>query len=462
MIENEYSRITPEIQNLADLSRRHFTIDPSLYSKYDVKRGLRDVNGKGVLVGLTEISEVCATKRDGDQIIPADGELFYRGYNVRDIIAGIAPDSHFGYEESAFLLIFGKLPTQAELAEFTGELSFYRSLPTSFVRDIIMKAPSHDMMNTLARSVLTLYSYDNKADDISVPNVLRQCMQLISLFPLLSVYGYQAYRHYHDGESLFIHKPLPELSTAETILHILRPDSRYTPLEARLLDIALILHMEHGGGNNSTFTTHLVSSSGTDTYSVIAASIGSLKGPRHGGANIKVVKMFEDLKSQVKDWKDEDEVRAYLQAVLNKEAFDHAGLIYGMGHAVYSLSDPRARIFRSYVERLSIEKGCNEEFALYSMVERLAPQIIAGGRKIYKGVSPNVDFYSGFVYHMLDLPLELYTPIFAIARIAGWSAHRLEEVAYNSKIMRPAYMSVSNRKDYIPLAERTPELKMQG
>ena len=377
MKENEFSKITPELQRLADLGSRHFTIDPSLYGKYDVKRGLRDINGKGVLVGLTEISEVCATKRDGDQVIPADGELFYRGYNVRDIIAGLGPDNHFGFEESAFLLIFGKLPAKAELAEFTGLLSYYRSLPTSFVRDIIMKAPSHDMMNTLARSVLTLYSYDNKADDISVPNVLRQCMQMISLFPLLSVYGYQAYRHYHDGESLFIHKPLPELSTAETNLHILRPDSKYTPLEAKLLDIALILHMEHGGGNNSTFTTHLVSSSGTDTYSVIAASIGSLKGPRHGGANIKVVQMFEDLKSKLNDWTDEEEVRTYLKAVLHKEAFDHAGLIYGMGHAVYSLSDPRARIFRSYVERLSIEKGYTDEFALYSMVERLSPQVIA-------------------------------------------------------------------------------------
>lgn len=458
MINNEYSKITPEIQNLADLSSRHFTIDPSLYTKYDVKRGLRDINGKGVLVGLTEISEVCATKRVGDQVIPADGELFYRGYNVRDLIAGIGPDNHFGFEESAFLLIFGKLPTSAELKEFTDQLSYYRSLPTSFVRDIIMKAPSQDMMNTLSRSVLTLYSYDNRADDISIPNVLRQCMQLISLFPLLSVYGYQAYRHYHDGESLFIHKPLPELSTAETILHILRPDSSYTPLEAKLLDIALVLHMEHGGGNNSTFTTHLVSSSGTDTYSVIAASIGSLKGPRHGGANIKVVQMFEDMKSQLKDWTDEEEVRTYLKAILNKEAFDHAGLIYGMGHAVYSLSDPRARIFRSYVERLSIEKGYTDEFALYSMVERLAPQVIADERKIYKGVSPNVDFYSGFVYRMLGLPLELYTPIFAIARIAGWSAHRMEEISYNSKIMRPAYMSVSNRRDYIPMSDRISEL----
>lgn len=458
MKENEFSKITPELQRLADLSERHFTIDPSLYSKYDVKRGLRDINGKGVLVGLTEISEVCATKRDGDQIIPADGELFYRGYNVKDIIAGLGPENHFGFEESAFLLIFGKLPTKAELAEFTGLLSYYRSLPTSFVRDIIMKAPSRDMMNTLARSVLTLYSYDNRADDISVPNVLRQCMQLISLFPLLSVYGYQAYRHYHDGESLFIHKPLSELSTAETILHILRPDSKYTPLEAKLLDISLILHMEHGGGNNSTFTTHLVSSSGSDTYSVIAASIGSLKGPKHGGANIKVVQMFENLKETLKDWTDEEEVRTYLKAVLNKEAFDHAGLIYGMGHAVYSLSDPRARIFRSYVERLSIEKGYTEEFALYSLVERLAPQVIAEERKIYKGVSPNVDFYSGFVYHMLGLPLELYTPIFAIARIAGWSAHRLEEISYNGRIMRPAYMSVSNRREYVPVDVRENEL----
>ncbi len=400
MIENEYSKITPEIQSLADLSSRHFAIDPSLYSRYDVKRGLRDVNGKGVLVGLTEISEVCATKRDGDQIIPADGELYYRGYNVKDIIAGIPPESHFGFEESAFLLIFGKLPTQEELKTFTSQLSHYRTLPTSFVRDIIMKAPSQDMMNTLARSVLTLYSYDNKADDISIPNVLRQCMQMISLFPLLSVYGYQAYRHYHDGDSLFIHKPLPELSTAETILHILRPDSKYTPLEARLLDIALILHMEHGGGNNSTFTTHLVSSSGTDTYSVIAASIGSLKGPKHGGANIKVVKMVEDIKAHLTDWTDEDAMRTYLKAILNKEAFDRAGLIYGMGHAVYSLSDPRARIFRTYVERLAIEKGFQEEYALYSLIERLAPQVIADERKIYKGVSPNVDFFSGFVYRM--------------------------------------------------------------
>ena len=333
-------------------------------------------------------------------------------------------------------------------------LSEYRTLPTSFVRDIIMKAPSKDMMNTLARSVLTLYSYDDLADDISLPNVLRQCLQLISLFPLLSVYGYQAYKHYHDGASLFIHPPKAEYSTAENILHILRPDSQFTPLEAKLLDTALILHMEHGGGNNSTFTTHLVSSSGTDTYSVIAASLGSLKGPKHGGANIKVVRMFEDMKENLSDWSDEEEISRYLRALLHKEAFDHAGLIYGMGHAVYSLSDPRARIFRSFVEKLSAEKGYEKEFALYDAVSRKKKKIIADERQIYKGVSPNVDFYSGFAYSMLGLPVELYTPIFAIARIAGWSAHRLEEVAINGKIMRPAYKNIGEHKEYIPMEKR--------
>lgn len=317
-----------------------------------------------------------------------------------------------------------------------------------------MKAPSKDMMNTLARSVLTLYSYDDKADDISLPNVLRQCLQLISLFPLLSVYGYQAYKHYHDGASLYIHQPKQEYSTAENILHVLRPDSKFSALEAKLLDIALILHMEHGGGNNSTFTTHLVSSSGTDTYSVIAASLGSLKGPKHGGANIKVVQMIENMKETIHDWTDEEEVSNYLRALLNKNAFDRAGLIYGMGHAVYSLSDPRALIFHSFVERLSKEKGKEKEFALYTMIERLAPKIIAQERKIYKGVSPNVDFYSGFAYSMLNLPLELYTPIFAIARIAGWSAHRLEELSYSGKIMRPAYKYVDAHKQYVPLSER--------
>ena len=363
-------------------------------------------------------------------------------------------EKRFGYEETAYLLLFGKLPNPSELRDFKNLLATYRTLPTSFVRDIIMKAPSQDMMNTLARSVLTLYSYDDRADDISIPNVLRQSLQLISLFPMLSVYGYQAYRHYHDGQSLYIHSPKPELSTAENILHILRPDSSYTELEAKLLDLALVLHMEHGGGNNSSFTTHVVTSSATDTYSVIAASLGSLKGPRHGGANIKVVKMIEDMKQTVKDWNDEDEVKQYLRRLLNKEAFDHAGLIYGMGHAVYSLSDPRANIFKSFVEQLASAKNRVDEFKLYSMVERLAPIVIGEERRIYKGVSANVDFYSGFVYSMLDLPTELFTPIFAIARIVGWSAHRLEELTNNGKIIRPAYQSVSERKVYTPLHER--------
>lgn len=454
MTTNRFCEITHELQHLSKLSEQCARIDPALYAKYDVKRGLRDINGKGVLVGLTEISDVCSTKMIDGKLRPADGELYYRGYNVKDIIDGTSENSHFGFEECAYLLLFGKLPARTELTEFTKMLSEYRTLPTSFVRDIIMKAPSKDMMNTLARSVLTLYSYDDLADDISLPNVLRQCLQLISLFPLLSVYGYQAYKHYHDGASLFIHPPKAEYSTAENILHILRPDSQFTPLEAKLLDTALILHMEHGGGNNSTFTTHLVSSSGTDTYSVIAASLGSLKGPKHGGANIKVVRMFEDMKENLSDWSNEEEISRYLRALLHKEAFDHAGLIYGMGHAVYSLSDPRARIFRSFVEKLSAEKGYEKEFALYDAVSRLAPKIIADERQIYKGVSPNVDFYSGFAYSMLGLPVELYTPIFAIARIAGWSAHRLEEVAINGKIMRPAYKNIGEHKEYIPMEKR--------
>ncbi len=454
MYTNPYSEITPELLKLSKIYEDDISIDPELYTKYDVKRGLRDLNGKGVLVGLTEISDVCSSKIVDGKSVPMEGELYYRGYNVKDLVTGISESSHFGFEECTYLLLFGKLPNQIELDEFTHLLSYYRTLPTGFVRDIIMKAPSRDMMNTLARSVLTLYSYDDAADDISIPNVLRQCLQMISLFPLLSVYGYQAYKHYHDGESLFIHQPKPEYSTAENILHILRADSKFSALEAKLLDIALILHMEHGGGNNSTFTTHLVSSSATDTYSVIAASLGSLKGPKHGGANIKVVQMFEDMKEVVKDWEDEEEVSRYLRALLNKEAFDRAGLIYGMGHAVYSLSDPRAVIFHSFVERLSAEKGKEKEFALYTLVEQLAPKIIGEERKIYKGVSPNVDFYSGFAYSMLNLPLELYTPIFAIARIAGWSAHRLEELSSNGKIMRPAYKNVGHHRDYVPILKR--------
>lgn len=451
---NIYSEITPEILSLTKLAESTSKIDPALYTKYDVKRGLRDINGKGVLAGLTDIGNVHAYDMVDGKQVPCEGKLYYRGYNIEDLVNGFIRDQRFGFEEVTYLLLFGKLPSKEDLKEFSNMLAAYRSLPTSFVRDIILKAPSQDMMNTLARSVLTLYTYDDRADDISLPNVLRQCLQLIALFPMLSVYGYQAYSHYHDGKSLYIHMPDPSLSTAENLLHILRPDSKYTNLEARILDIALVLHMEHGGGNNSTFTTHLVSSSGTDTYSAIAAAIGSLKGPRHGGANIKVVKMFDDMKKHLHDWTDEAEVEAYLRALLNKEAFDHAGLIYGMGHAVYSLSDPRARIFRSFVEELSQEKGLNEEFALYTLVERLAPKVIAEERKIYKGVSPNVDFFSGFAYSMLDLPLELYTPIFAIARIAGWSAHRLEELSYNGKIMRPAYKNVCDHREFIPMDQR--------
>ena len=451
---NIYSTITPEILALAELSREAGNIDPALYTKYDVKRGLRDLNGKGVLTGLTNISDVRAVKTVNGKTLPDHGRLFYRGYDIKDLVTGFTSGRRFGYEEVTYLLLFNRLPDQKELQNFSRLLADYRSLPTHFVRDIIMKAPSRDMMNTLARSVLTLYSYDNHADDTSIPNVLRQCLELISLFPLLSIYGYQAYNHYHNNDSLYVHQPQPDLSTAENILHILRPDSAYTPLEAKLLDIALVIHMEHGGGNNSSFTTHVVSSTMTDTYSVIAAAIGSLKGPRHGGANIKVVKMFDDMMEQVSDWTDEEEVTVYLRRLLHKEAFDNAGLIYGVGHAIYSKSDPRAEIFRKFVESLSIEKGLHKEFALYSLVERLAPKIIAEERQMFKGVSINVDFYSGFVYKMLNLPMELYTPIFAIARIVGWSAHRLEELSTNGKIMRPAYKTFCTEQTYIPIDQR--------
>jgi citrate synthase len=373
---------------------------------------------------------------------------------VEEFIDGFMQDGRFGFEEASYLLLFGNLPTKEQLAEFTNLLEQYRELPPSFVRDIIMKAPSKDMMNTLARSVLTLYSYDEKADDISIENVLRQSLQLIAVFPLLSVYGYQAYSHYHFGRSLVIHPPKEGLSTAENILYMLRPNMTYTELEAKILDVALVLHAEHGGGNNSTFTTHVVTSSGTDTYSSVAASLGSLKGPKHGGANIKVMQMFDDMKENIKDWEDEDEISSYLSDLLNKKAFDKSGLIYGMGHAVYSISDPRANVLKRYVRSLSEEKGLMKEYKLYEMVERLAPEIIAKERKMYKGVSANVDFYSGFVYHMLDLPKELYTPIFAIARIAGWSAHRLEELNNACKIIRPAYKNIAKTRPYVSLEDR--------
>lgn len=449
-----YSENTPEIVELSELSREADLIENELFIKYDVKRGLRDLNGKGVLTGLTRISEIVAKKVVDGKEVPADGEIYFRGYDVHELVDAAVRENRFAFEECAYLLLFDKLPTGKELFEFEKLLGIYKSLPTTFVRDVIMKAPSRDMMNTLARSVLTLYSYDDHADDVSLPNVLRQSLQLISMFPLLSIYGYHAYNHYHEGNSLIIHPPKEELSTAETILYLLRPDSQYTELEARLLDICLVLHMEHGGGNNSSFTTHVVSSSLTDTYSVIAAAIGSLKGPRHGGANIKVVHMFDDIEANVKDWKDEEEVEAYLDKILNKQAFDGAGLIYGIGHAVYSKSDPRAMILKSFVEKLAVEKGKEDELALYEMVERLAPKIISGERTMYKGVSANVDFYSGFVYRMLELPEELYPTIFAIARIVGWSAHRMEELANNGKIIRPAYMAIEPRKEYVDMEKR--------
>ena len=448
-----YCDITPEIEALAQLALQNNGIDPEDYVKYDVKRGLRDLNGKGVLAGLTEISDIVAKKVVDGVEVPCDGKLYYRGIDVEQLVEGAMQEGRFGFEETAYLLLLGHLPDREELDSFTRQLSYYRSLPNNFVRDVVLKAPSQDIMNSLARSVLNLACYDDRADDISLPNVMRQCVQLIALFPMLSVYGYQAYT-YKSGNSLYIHAPRAELSTAENILSLLRPDSSYSFWEAHVLDICLTLHAEHGGGNNSTFTTHVVTSSGTDTYSCMAAALASLKGPRHGGANIKVVRMFEDMKEQVRDWKDEDEVRHYLQALLDKKAFDKAGLIYGMGHAVYSLSDPRANLLHSFVEKLSREKGRNEEYELYSLVERLGPEVIAGERKMYKGVSANVDFYSGFVYHMLDLPLELYTPIFAMARIAGWSAHRIEELINMGKIIRPAYKYVGTHADYVPMQQR--------
>lgn len=451
MIEN-FSAITDEIKSLSDLCLENSRIDPELYSKYDVKRGLRDRHGKGVLTGLTEIGEVKAYTIDDDEMVPCEGKLYYRGVDIEKIVEGFLKDNRFGFEEVVYLLIFGKLPKKEQLQNFRHILAEYRSLPTSFVRDIIMKAPSQDMMNTLSRSVLTLYAYDENPDDTSVANVLRQCLQLIAMFPLLSVYGYQACNHYLHGHSLFIHTPPAELSTAETILYTLRSNKQYTPLEAKILDLALVVHAEHGGGNNSTFTTHVVSSSGTDTYSTIAASLGSLKGPRHGGANKKVCLMLEDIKENVKDWHDEDEVRAYLKKILNKEAFDHSGLIYGMGHAVYTLSDPRTEILKKMVKPLAEEKHQTEELALYGLIEKISPELLSGKRS--RAISANVDFYSGFIYHMLGLPIELYTPIFAISRIAGWSAHRIEDIINAGKIIRPAFKNVAKHTPYKEIEER--------
>lgn len=429
-------------------------INPELYGKYEVKRGLRDISGKGVLAGLTNISKIVSYITRDNDVIPCEGRLLYRGICIEDIVNGFISDNRFGFEEVCFLLLFGYLPNEQEYNRIRDVLAEYTVLPSGFVRDTIMNAPSCDMMNALAKSVLTLYSYDDRADDISIPNVIRQSLQLIARFPLLAVYSYQAYMHYYHKKSLFIHAPQKEMSIAENILHMLRPDSSYTSAEAQILDLALVLHAEHGGGNNSTFTTHVVTSSGTDTYSAVAASLASLKGPRHGGANIKVVQMFEDIKANVKDWNDDEEIYAYLERILSKEAFDKSGLIYGIGHAVYSLSDPRAVIFKGYVEKLAGEKGMEDEYMLYSKVEKLAPAAISNVRKMYKGVSANVDFYSGFVYKMLNLPVELFTPLFAVARIAGWSAHRVEEIISAGKIIRPAYKSVLQQREYVKMKDR--------
>lgn len=453
--KNKYAlfEITPEIEHFAELCEKNTTIEKDLYSKYEVKRGLRDVNGKGVLAGLTNISDVCATKIVDGKEVPCAGNLYYRGYNIKDLVRGFLEDGHFGFEEIAYLLLFGELPNIKESEMFHETLVERRTLPPTFVRDVIMKAPSRDMMNTLAKCILNLYTYDRKADDTSIPNVLRQCLNLISQLPMMMVYGYHAY-NYRMGDDLFIYAPSPDLSTSENILMMLREDRKYTELEAKLLDMALVLHMDHGGGNNSTFTTHVVTSSGTDTYSTMAAAMASLKGPKHGGANIKVTKMFEDMKAHVSDWEDEDEVRQYLNDLLEKKAFDQKGLIYGMGHAIYSVSDPRADIFKKFVKQLAEEKGCEKEYGLYALVERLAPEVIAQKRKIYKGVNANVDFYSGLVYSMLDLPPALYTPIFAAARIVGWSAHRLEELKNADKIIRPAYKPLASYKEYVKMEDR--------
>ena len=447
----KFNEKKPLVEKLAGICKDIGYIDPELYDKYEVRRGLRYKSGRGVLTGLTEIGEVKSYTIDDGEMIPCEGKLYYHGYDIEQLVEGFTKDNRFGFEETVYILLFGKQPNTKELEEFSALLAEYRTLPIGFVRDIIMKAPSGDMMNTLARSVLTLYSYDERSDDTDIENVLRQCLILISVFPMLSVYGYHVCNHYLKGHSLYIHTPPAELSTAETILYMLRPDSKYTELEAKLLDICLVLHAEHGGGNNSTFTTHVVSSSGTDTYSAIAASLGSLKGPKHGGANKKVVEMFNDIKANVKNWDDEEEVRAYLQKIVNKEAYDKSGLIYGIGHAVYSISDPRAKIIKSFAHPLAVEKDKVKEFKLYETVEKIAPTLLS---KRNRAASANVDFYSGFVYDMLGLPLELYTPIFAIARIAGWSAHRIEELVNTGKIIRPAYKNVAKHAAYIPLSER--------
>lgn len=438
----------------AEIVTRTSTVDPELYVEYDVKRGLRDQTGKGVLAGLTRIGDVVGAVPEGDQLVPAPGQLLYRGIEITDLVNGFVDEGHSGFEETAYLLLFGELPNRGQLDQFDEYLAGMRRLPRSFIHDCVLRMPGRDMMNAMMRSVMGLYTLDPHADDTSTRNVLRQSLHLIAKFPMLAVYAYQAYLEEFHGKSLVIHRPKPEYSTAQNFLHMLRPDSTFTDLEALVLDMMLVLHAEHGGGNNSTFTTHVVSSTDTDTYSAIAAALGSLKGPRHGGANLKVVEMFDDMRIYVNDWEDEDQIADYIHRLLGKEAFDNRGLVYGMGHPVYSVSDPRTIILRDYAEKLAAEKGYSEEFALHARFERLAPLVISAHRRVYKGVSSNVDFYSGFVYRMLDIPAELYTPLFAISRVVGWSAHRLEELANGGKIIRPAYKSVAPIRAYVPLANR--------
>lgn len=441
--------ITDYTDEQVKLCVKNDQIDKNLYHEYGVKRGLRDEQGQGVLTGLTNISQITAFKNVNGEKIPCDGELLYRGYNVRDLVNGAA-DKRFIFEEGVYLLLFGDLPDNEQLAKFREALNNSMDFPTNFTRDVIMKAPRVDIMNSMTRSILTLACYDDRQDDLSLSNVLRQCIMLISNFSMMAVYGYHAYNHYDNNGSMYIHRPDSNLSIAENFLRMLRPDKSFTELEARVLDIALLLHMEHGGGNNSTFTTRVVTSSGSDTYSAIAAAMSSLKGRKHGGANLQVMKMMDDIKSHVSDFGDEEEIASYLDKILNKQAYDRQGLIYGMGHAVYSLSDPREQVFRKFVEELAHDKGKDKDLMLYENIEKIAPMLIAKERKIYKGVSPNVDFYSGFVYEMLGIPRELYTPLFAIARIAGWSAHRMEELVTTDKIIRPAYKSLVTDREYVP------------
>lgn len=438
-------KIYDYVQRQESVCRSNDNIAPCLYEEYGVNRGLRDENGNGVLTGLTNISKIKSSKIVNGKKVSCDGQLWYRGYRVEELIGALGPEE-LGFEKIAYLLLMGEMPDERQEKEFKELIGACRTLPTNFTRDVIMKAPSEDIMNSMTRSILTLASYDDNAKDTSVSNSLRQCIQLISEFPMLAVYGYNAYNHYEKDASMFIHHPDPSLSTAENLLMLLRPDKSYTKTEAKVLDTALILHMEHGGGNNSTFTTRVVTSSGSDTYSTMAAAMSSLKGPKHGGANIKVMEMMEDIRGHVSDFSDKEEIKSYLSKIVDGEAFDHKGLIYGMGHAVYSLSDPRERVLKEYVKKLAAEKGKEKDLELYQNIEELAPEIIAEKRKIFKGVSPNVDFYSGFVYDMLGIPKELYTAIFAIARIVGWSAHRIEELICADKIIRPSYMSVMKEK----------------